>query len=102
MLKANVLLGKPTSTDISIEEMLHEWEGLHALPGVTYTVKRYETFPTPEEFNALIDEDADAALGVWVTKAFINEHFFQTHPKCKYIAGLAHGYGDMDFSVSRK
>ena len=81
MLKANVLLGKPTSTDISIEEMLHEWEGLNALPGVTYTVKRYETFPTQEEFNALIDEDADAALGVWITKAFINEHFFQTHPK---------------------
>ena len=46
MLKANVLLGKPTSTDISIEEMLHEWEGLNALPGVIYTVKRYETFPT--------------------------------------------------------
>ena len=102
MLKANVLLGKPTSTDISIEEMLHEWEGLDALPGVTYTVKRYETFPTQEEFNALIDEDADAALGVWITKEFINEHFFQTHPKCKYIAGLAHGYEDMDFSVSRK
>lgn len=102
MIKANVLLGKPTSTDISTEEMLHEWAGLKALPGVEYTVKRYETFPTPEEFNALIDEDADAALGVWITKAFINEHFFQTHPKCKYIAGLAHGYEDMDFSISRK
>ena len=67
MLKANVLLGKPTSTDISTEEMLHEWEGLNTLPGVAYTVKRYETFPTPEEFNALIDADADAALGVWMS-----------------------------------
>lgn len=102
MLKANVLLGKPTSTDISTEEMLHEWEGLNTLPGVAYTVKRYETFPTPEEFNALIDADADAALGVWITKAFINEDFFRTHPKCKYIAGLAHGYEEMDFSVSRR
>ena len=60
MLKANVLLGKPTSTDISTEEMLHEWEGLNTLPGVACTVKRYETFPTPEEFNALIDADAEA------------------------------------------
>ncbi len=102
MPKVNVLLGTPTSTDISTEEMLHEWAGLSELPDVTYIVKRYKTFPTPEEFNALIDEDADAALGVWVTKNFLSEHFFETHSKCKYIAGLAHGYEDMDFSVSRR
>lgn len=101
-MKVNVILGNPTSTDITTEEMLHEWEGLNALPGVTYTVKRYTTFPTVEEFNTLIDADADAALGVWISKKFLTEDFFRTHPKCKYIAGLAHGYEEMDFSVSRR
>lgn len=100
--KVIALLGKPTSTDITTEEMLHEWEGLGTIPGVTYIVKQYETFPTVEEFNALIDEDADAALGVWITHKFLTEEFFQSHPRLKYLAGLAHGYEAMDFSVSRR
>lgn len=101
-MKVNVILGKPTSTDITTEEMLHEWEMLKAIPDVTYSVKRYSTFPTAEEFNELIDADADAALGVWITKKFLTENFFKSHPRCKYIAGLAHGYEDMDFELSRK
>ncbi len=101
-MKVNVLLGKPTSTDITTEEMLHEWEGLNTIPGVTYVVKRYDTFPTVEEFNQLIDADADAALGIWVSKKFLTEDFFITHPKLKYLAGLAHGYEEMDFSISRR
>lgn len=101
-MKVNVLLGKPTSTDITTDEMLHEWEGLNTIPGVTYIVKRYTSFPTVEELNRLIDPDVDAILGLWISKKFLTEDFFRTHPNLKYIAGLAHGYEDMDFSVSRR
>ena len=90
-MKVNILLGKPTSTDITIDDMLEQWKGLDNIEGIEYTIKRYENFPTVEQFNSLIDEDADAVLGVWITKAFINESFFKTHPNIKYLAGLAHG-----------
>lgn len=100
-MKAIVLLGTPTSSDITKEDLLEQWKGLGEIPGLEYLIKCYEKFPTPEEFNTLIDENAEAVLGIWVTKEFLTEEFFRTHPKVKYLAGLAHGYEEMDFEMSR-
>jgi glycerate dehydrogenase len=100
-MKALVLLGKPTSTDITIDDMLGQWKALENIPGLEYIIKRYEKFPTIEEFNALIDEDCDAVLGVWITKDFLSEAFFESHPRLKYLAGLAHGYEEIDFEMTR-
>lgn len=101
-MKVNVLLGPPTSPDITTEEMLRQWEGLLSIPDIQYTVKHYTSFPTAAEFNRLIDEDCEAALGIWISKQFLTEDFFKTHPRLRYLAGLAHGYEEMDFSVSRR
>lgn len=39
--------------------------------------------------------DADALLGVWIQEC-CNEGFLSQHPKLKYIASFAHGYGEFD------
>lgn len=101
-MKVNVLLGKPTSTDITTEDMLEQWALLDTIPGVEYEVKKVQGWPSEEEFNSMIDEDCEAVLGCWITKKFINEHFFETHPKCKYIAGGAHGYEQLDWEMTRR
>ncbi len=100
-MKVNVLLGKPTSGDITREDMLNQWALLKTIPDVEYEVKEVQGFPTPEEFNSIIDKDCDAVLGCWITKKLINEHFFETHPNCKYIAGGAHGYEQLDWAMTR-
>ncbi len=101
-MKTLVLLGKPTSSDITIEDMLEQWNNLGKISGIEYVIKRYDKFPSVDEFNLLIDVDAEAVLGVWITKNFLNEAFFQSHPKIKYLAGLAHGYEEIDFEMTRK
>ena len=79
-MKVNVLLGPPTSPDITTEEMLRQWEGLLSIPGIQYTVKHYTSFPTAAEFNRLIDEDCEAALGIWISKQFLTEDFLKPIP----------------------
>lgn len=101
-MKALVLLGKPTSSDISVEDMIEQWKGLDVIPDLEYVIKRFETHPTEQEFFEMIDTDADAVLGAWITKKFLTEAFFESHPKLKYIAGLAHGYEEIDFAMTRK
>lgn len=101
-MKVNVILGKPTSTDITTEDMLEQWSLLNTIPGVEYEVKYPKGWPTEEEFNNMIDEDADAVLGCWITRKFINENFFKRHPNCKYIAGGAHGFEQLDWEMTRK
>ncbi len=101
-MKVNVLLGKPTSTDITTEDMLEQWALLDTIPGVEYEIKKVQGFPEAEEFNALIDKDCDAVLGCWITKKLVNEYFFETHPNCKYIAGGAHGYEQLDWEMTRR
>ncbi len=100
-MKVNVLLGNPTSTDITTEDMLNQWALLSTIPGVEYEIKRTKGWPTEDEFNEMIDGDCDAVLGCWITSRFINKRFFETHPNCKYIAGGAHGYEQLDWEMTR-
>ena len=101
-MKVNVLLGNPTSTDITKEDMLEQWALLGSIPNVEYVIKETKGFPDEDEFNQMIDPDCDAVLGCWITKRFINERFFESHPKCKYIAGGAHGYEQLDWEMTRR
>ncbi len=41
-------------------------------------------------------EDADAVIGVWIKDGFYTDEFFKKHPKLKYIATTAHGFGNID------
>lgn len=43
-----------------------------------------------------IVEDADAVIGVWIKDNFYDDAFFAKHPKLKYIATTAHGFGKID------
>lgn len=100
-MKVNVLLGKSTSADITEEDMMEKWSALGEIPGVEYVYKKPNGWPTPEEFSALIDPDADAVLGTWIVKKFLTPEFFESHPRCKYIAGGAHGYEELDWAMTR-
>lgn len=43
-----------------------------------------------------IAADADAMIGVWIKDGFYNDEFYSKHPKLKYIATTAHGFGKID------
>ncbi len=101
-MKVVAIYGNPTSEDLSIEEVLDEWAKVTDIPGVELSLRYYERFPTVEEFNELVDVDADALLGVWITKNFLNREFYDRHPRIRYIAGLAHGYQQIDWELSRE
>lgn len=45
--------------------------------------------------------DADALLGVWIQDC-CNDTFLSNHPKLKYLASFAHGYGEFDREAARK
>ena len=56
------------------------------------------------DFNKIdeIVQDADALLGAWIKDDFFDEEFFKKHPKLKYIASFAHGFGRIDKEAARK
>lgn len=49
-----------------------------------------------------IVKDADALLGAWIRDDYFNEEFFKNHPKLKYIASFAHGFGKIDKEAAHK
>ncbi|MCK9170462.1 MAG: D-2-hydroxyacid dehydrogenase [Treponema sp.] len=100
-MKVVVLYGNSTSQDLSLFEIENEWQRAAALADIPLVMRHYETFPTPEEFNSLVDKDADALLGVWITDRFLNKKFYDSHPDLTYIAGLAHGFQQIDWKQSR-
>ncbi len=101
MNKVAVLYTTPSGNDISLDEVLKTWDNLSKIPGVSYTMVHFDGFPTAEEFNQKIEKDVDAILGVWITPKFLNETFFDAHPNVTYIAGLAHGYQELDWALTR-
>ncbi len=100
-MKVLALYGDSTSEDLTVDEVLEQWKCLEEIPGVELKLRYYSKFPSPEEFNSLVDEDTEALLGVWIMKDFLNRDFYDRHPRLKYIAGLAHGYQQLDWELSR-
>lgn len=101
--KVIVMTGGGRTDDISGEELQRAWiDGLSSIPGVKPVLKRPGHYPTEEELIGLVDDDAAAVLGGWVTSDLLTERFFSTHPQLRYYAGMAHGYEAMDWSVSHK
>jgi len=99
--KVIVIYGNPGSVDITLEEVLNEWQKLSLLADVHYELRHFDTFPTPEAFNAAMDADVTAILGAWITNGFFNQAFYDSHPNLRYIGGLAHGYQELDWQLSR-
>ena len=102
MKKVTVLLSPPNSSDISIEEMKTRWEELNEIPNVQCNIVTYTGRQTPDLVNELIPADADAVIGVFLQKAIMTESFFDSHPNLKYMAGTAHGYEEIDKSITKK
>ena len=102
MPKVVVIYGKPGSVDVTVEEVLTEWKKLANIPGVNYVLCRLDSPPSPEAFAAAIDTDADAILGAWITPRLFNRAFYDSHPRLSYVGGLAHGYQELDWALSRE
>ncbi|MDR2615692.1 MAG: D-2-hydroxyacid dehydrogenase [Oscillospiraceae bacterium] len=103
--KAVVMLGNPQSVDITREELDAEWrEKLGAIEDIEYEIVPYPGGfrLTPEEMSALVPSDAESVFGMWVSDVYITEDFLKAHPKLSYIAGLSHGYGEVDFDMTRR
>ncbi len=101
MNKVAVLYTTPSCNDISLDEVLKTWDNLSKIPDVSYRLLHFDGYPSAEEFSSRIDSDTDAVLGAWITPQLINEAFFMTHPKVRYLAGLAHGYQELDWDMTR-
>lgn len=101
MNKVIVIYGNPGSVDITLEEVLNEWQKISLLPEVTYELRHFDSFPTPEAFSAAMDKDVTAILGAWITDGLFNQAFYDSHPRLRYIGGLAHGYQELDWQLSR-
>ncbi len=101
--KVIALVGGGRTNDVSEEELRRAWvDGLSSIPNVKPVLKHPGHYPTEDELIELIDADAAAVLGGWVTSDLLTERFFSTHPQLRYYAGMAHGYEAMDWSISHK
>lgn len=101
-MKVSVLLEPEAAPDLKHEEMIAHWQRLHDIQGVDEIV--YQEIPVEagaEEMGEACG-DADAAFGVWVSGDLLNEAFFKSHPRLKYIAVLAHGWGAFDAALTRR
>lgn len=99
-MKVVVCQGEPIGGEPSREELLALWEEeLAKIPQVTEVVYRKGfNYDEIEE----IAEDADAILGAWIKEGFFDDAFFTRHPKLKYIASFAHGFGKIDKEVTAR
>jgi glycerate dehydrogenase len=101
-VKAAILLSKSTSIDITPEELTAEWQKLSAIDGVEFLFLPYDRRPTGQEVSERVPADTEALFGVWIQAEYLNEDFFARHPKLRYVATLAHGYGEIDFEMARR
>lgn len=98
-MKVVVCQGNPIGGSPSREALLAYWKEQFAdCPDLEVIYKEGFTY---ENFDA-IAEDADALLGVWIRDGYYNEDFFKAHPKLKYLASFAHGFGKIDREAAHK
>ena len=90
-MKVIVFQGTPDSQDIQREELVERWKTLLDQHNITYTITGGFD---PDTFEDEIG-GADALVGAWIKDNMFDTAFCQRHPKVKYIATLAHGYGKL-------
>ena len=101
-MKVQVLVSKPKSLDITLNEMMEKWHMLELIPGLECHFYTYDKSLTSEEISNIIDSDTEAVIGVYLRKDLITEDFFIKHAKLKYMAGMAHGYEEFDVELTHK
>ncbi len=101
-MKIQVLVSKPKSDDITLEEMLEQWHMLDNIEGADARFYTYEGGLTSADISRIVAPDTEALIGAYLRKDLLTEEFFQTHPRLKYIAGLAHGYEEFDVALTRR
>lgn len=101
-VKVVILQGDPMSAYLTYEDMVNRWmEGLDKIPEIAeYRIIKNKAF-TNEEYHQAIG-DADAVLGLWISKKTVHEELFLHHPNLKYIATLGHGYEDFDLELTNR
>lgn len=99
-MKVVVCQGEPIGGEPSRDELLSLWkEELKNIPQITEVV--YRKGFQYDEIDEIVD-DADALLGAWIKEDFFDDKFFIKHPKLKYIASFAHGFGKIDKEVTAR
>lgn len=101
-MKVQVLISKPKSSDITLEDMTERWHMLESVPGTECHFYIYDKSLSSDEISDIIDADTEAVIGVYLRKSLITEEFFKKHPKLKYMAGLAHGYEEFDVELTHR
>jgi glycerate dehydrogenase len=101
-LKLTILQRQSAYADIPDEEIRALWEQGRDIPGIDdFQILPIAKAPTPETVDEMVG-DSDAVIGLFISSRLLTEQFFQKHPRLKYAAGLAHGYEDMDFAMTRR
>lgn len=94
-----VCQGEAIGGSPSREQLIACWKEQFAdCPDINVTYKGAFDYEKIEEYTA----DADALLGAWVRDDMFNEKFFASHPRLKYIASFAHGFGKIDREAARR
>ncbi|MCD8039527.1 MAG: D-2-hydroxyacid dehydrogenase [Lachnospiraceae bacterium] len=93
-MKVVVCQGEAIGGEPPREELLALWrEELAKIPQIDEVVFRDNfNYEQVEE----IAGDCDALVGVWIKDNAYDDAFFERHPKLKYIATTAHGFGKID------
>lgn len=101
-VKVVILQGDPMVIDLTYDDMVNRWiEGLEKIPEIAeYRIVKNRAF-TNEEYHKAIG-DADAVLGLWISKNTVHEELFIHHPNLKYIATLGHGYEDFGVELTNR
>lgn len=72
-MKVQVLVSKPKSLDITLNEMMEKWHMLELIPGLECHFYTYDKSLTSEEISNIIDSDTEAVIGVYLRKDLITE-----------------------------
>ncbi len=100
--KIVIFQGDPGTGDLTFDELRARWEtGLKAIPqAAEYRMIKTHRGMGPEDYWREIG-DADAALGVWITKGLMTEENYASHPRLRYLSTLSHGFEEFDRALTR-
>lgn len=93
MMKVVICQGD-TIEGVSRDELVEYWQQEMKKTEIADTVIVKDRFDY-EHIDEIV-EDATALIGVWIKDNFFDDAFFEKHPKLKYIATTAHGFGKID------
>ncbi|WP_313187925.1 2-hydroxyacid dehydrogenase [Lacrimispora sp.] len=98
-MKVVICQGEAIGGRPSREELIQYWkEQLKTIPEIDEVVF-HDGFHVQKRDE--IAGDADALLGVWIQE-WCDDAFFLKHPRLRYLASFAHGYGEFDRDIAAK